>query len=127
MDKKTFYYVRIVTAMVVAAVCSIAVAQGNYILPLIVGITAAIAIYSVKKRVTGVLEDERDYLVAGKAARWTLSIYTIAAAIASLVLMAMRQNGPSYELVAQMFAYSACFLLIAQSLIFRSFSRKSNG
>lgn len=127
MDQKTFYYVRIFTAVIVAAVCSVAAVQGNYILPLIVGVASAIAIYSMKKQVNGVLADERDYQIAGKAARWALYIYTIAAAVISLVLMAMRQNGPEYELAGQIFAYSACVVLIMQSLFFKIFARKSNG
>jgi uncharacterized membrane protein len=124
MDKKTFYVVRIVFAMVVAAVCSISVVQGNYILPIIVGITAAFVLYAMKKRVTGVLADERDYKVAGDAARWSLNIYAVFAAIASMVLMASRAGNPQFELAAQILAYSACALLIAQSLLFKYFHNR---
>jgi uncharacterized membrane protein len=126
MDKKTFNYVRIFTAMIIAAVCSVSVTLGNYILPLVVGVTSAVVIYAMKKQVKGVLADERDYQVAGKAARWTLYFYTVAAAVSSLVLMAVRGNGSGYELAAQIFAYSACALLITQSLLFKIFSRTSN-
>jgi uncharacterized membrane protein len=127
MDQNTFHRVRIFTAIIVAGVCSVLVVQGNYVLPIIIGITAVTALYAAKKQVKGVLADERDYLVAGKAARWTLCIYTIAAAVGSLVLMALRQNRPDYELAAQILAYSACFLLIVQSLLLKFFLKKNNG
>jgi uncharacterized membrane protein len=110
-------------AVVIAGVVSMSVVQGNYILPLIIAITAAVVLYIMKRQVTGVLADERDYLVAGKAARWASSIYAILAAAGSMVLMAMRAENPIYETIAQVLAYSACFLLIMQSILFKIFSK----
>ena len=124
MKQKTYKIVRILFAMLVAMICSISVVQGNYVLPLFVGITAAIALYAVKKRVSGVLADERDYRNAGDAARWSLNIYAVLAAIASMVLMASREVNSQFELAAQILAYSACGLLIAQSLLFKYFQEK---
>jgi uncharacterized membrane protein len=119
MNQKTFYTIRIVFAMVIAVVCSIAVVQGNYVLPIIVGVTAALVLFSMKKQVTGVLADERDYKIAGKAARWSLGVYAIVAAIVSMVLMARRVDNPGCESIALVLAYSACALLIVQSLVFK--------
>ena len=116
--------VRIVFAMVIAMVCSISVTQGNYILPIIIGITAAFALYAMKKKVSGVLADERDYNIAGNAARWSLNLYAVFAAIGSMVLMAVRAGNPQFELAAQILAYSACALLIAQSLLFKYFQNR---
>ncbi|MFA6376500.1 MAG: DUF2178 domain-containing protein [Candidatus Paceibacterota bacterium] len=124
MNQKTFYTVRIVFAMLVAAVCSIAVVQGNYILPIVVGITAAIALYMMKKRVNGVMADERDYRNAGDAARWSLNIYAVFAAIVAMILMAQRATDFRYELAAQILAYSACALMIMQSLLFKYFQNR---
>jgi uncharacterized membrane protein len=119
MEQKTYNIVRIFCAMAVAGVCSIAVTQGNYVLPIIVGATAAFALYAMKKRVNGVLADERDYQIAGTAARWALYIYAVAAAVGSMVLMAARQGRPGFEPAAQILAYSACALLIMQGLFFK--------
>lgn len=124
MQQKTFYIVRIVFAIAVAMVCSVSVVQGNYVLPIIVAVTAAFGLFTLKKRVTGVLADERDYQSAGNAARWSLSIYVITAALGSLALMAMRANNQEYELAAQILAYSACALMIMQSLLFKYFQRR---
>lgn len=124
MNQKTFYTVRIIFAMVIAMVCSISVVQGNYILPIIIGITAAIVLYAVKKRVSGVMADERDYKIAGNAARWSLNLYAVFAAIGSMILMASRAESPQFELAAQILAYSACALLIAQGLLFKYFQNR---
>jgi len=121
MNQKTFHIVRIFFAMIVAATCSISVVRGNYILPIIIGATAAIVLLAMKKRVEGVLADERDYQLAGQAARWALNIYAVIAAVAAMVLMAGRADNPQYELSAQILAYSACALMISQSLFFKFF------
>jgi uncharacterized membrane protein len=124
MDKKTYNTLRIIFAVLVAAACSISVVRGNYILPIIIGITAAFVLYAMKKKVAGVLADERDYQAAGNAALWSLSIYAVFAAISSMYLMAQRSVDPGFELAAQILAYSACALLIMQSLLFKYFQGK---
>jgi uncharacterized membrane protein len=124
MNQKTFYTVRIIFAMVIAMVCSISVVRGNYILPIVIGVTAALALYAMKKQVSGVMADERDYKIAGDAARWALNIFAVFAAIGSMVLMASRAGNPQFELAAQILAYSACALMILQSIFFKYFQNK---
>jgi uncharacterized membrane protein len=124
MDQKTYQTVRVFFAMIIAGVVSISVVQGNYILPIVIAVTAAVALYTIKKRVTGVLADERDYQVAGNAARWSLNIFAVFASIGSLFLMANRAANAQFELSAQILAYSACGLMIMQSLLFKFFQNK---
>jgi uncharacterized membrane protein len=124
MKQKTYKTFSMFMAMVLAAICSISVVQGNYILPIFAAITAALVMFAAKKQVEGVLADERDYQNAGNAARWALNIYVMTAAITSIVLMGMRAANPVFELLAQVFAYSACSLMISQSLLFKYFQTK---
>jgi uncharacterized membrane protein len=49
------------------------------------------------------------------------------AAIASMVLMALRKTDPSFELLGQTLAYSTCFILLLQSGLFYFFSKKDHG
>lgn len=127
MDKKTYLFFRLLVVALVAGIVSVSVVQGNYIVPMVVAITAALVIYAAKKRVKGVLADERDYQIAGSAARWSLNVYAAFAAVTSMILMAQRSANPIFEPVAQVFAYSACALLITQSLLFKYFQNKNNG
>ncbi len=114
-------------AAVVAGVVSVSVVSGNYIVPLAVAVTAAIVMYAAKKRVEGVIEDERDYQTAGNAARWTVNIYAAVSAVAAMMFMAMRGQNPGYEAFGSFLAYSACALMLMQSVLFKYFQGKSNG
>lgn len=124
MNKKTYLKMRLVFAAVIAGVVSISVTQGNYLIPLIIAVTAALALYAMKKSVKEVIEDERDYQTAGNAARWSVIIYATLAAAGSMVLMSMRQQDPSYELAGSVLAYSACFLMLLQSILFKYFEHR---
>jgi len=124
MNKKTYVWARMVLAVLVAGIVSTSVVGGNYVIPIIVAIGAAFALYLMKKSVKEVIEDERDYYLAGNAARWTVLIYASIAAIGSMIFMAMRAQNTSFELVASVLAYSACGLLILQSILFKVFQNK---
>ena len=124
MTQENYKIFRIFLAMAVAMLCSVSVVAGNYILPIVVAATAMLIMVAAKKRVEGVIADERDYKNAGDAARWSLNLYTILAAISSMVLMALRQENLFFEPIAQVLAYSACGLMILQSFLFRYFQGK---
>jgi uncharacterized membrane protein len=81
----------------------------------------------LRRRVSEVISDERDYYIAGNAARWTISIYAILAAFGSIVLMALRKTNPSLELLGSTLAYSACFVMLLQSALFYFFAKKDHG
>jgi len=125
MNKKTFNAFRIFFALIISTVVASSVVRGNYILPVIIAATAMYAVYAMKKRVSDVLADERDYQIAGKAARWAVCAYTSFAAIASIIFMSMRAQNPQFEIAGSVLAYSACALMIVQSLLFKIFSRKN--
>ena len=125
MDKKTYLAVRVITAMLLAAIVSVSVTQKNYIIPFVAIVAAIALLMAAKKKVNAVLEDERDYYLAGNASRYALSIYCIFAAIGSLVLMAMRDSNPDFGLIGSLLAYSTCGLLILQSIIFKIMTNKN--
>lgn len=125
MKQKTYKIFRMFFVMILAGICSASVVRGNYVLPIVVAVTAAIVMFGVKKRVEGVLADERDYKNAGDAARWALTVYAMGAALAGMTLMATRTNNLLFEPIAQVLVYSACGLMVVQSLLFKYFqSRK---
>lgn len=116
-----------VIAVLLGGLVSFSVVSENYIIPIAAAGTAFILLMVLRRRVGEVINDERDYSIAGNSARWTISIYAILAAIASMVLMAMRKTDPSFELLGQSLAYSACFIMLLNSALFYFFARKDHG
>lgn len=125
MTQKTFKFIRIITAFFLATIMAQAVIFNNYILALMAVISAVAVIFVSKKKVKGVLNDERDYAIAGKAARLSLSIFSVAGTMVTFILISMRNVSPVYEATGSVLGYSVCSLLLIYSAIF-TFYEKQN-
>ena len=124
MTYKKFKTIKIIISMILGAVIAQAVIFGNYILAVSAILAAAGITLIVKKRVKEVMADERDYQVAGKAARVSMSIFSVLGAAASFVLMAEREANPLYGTIGSVLAYSVCFLLILYSALFAYYAKQ---
>lgn len=124
MNKKQFLIIKLVVVMLLAFICGLAIQSQNYIIPIFALIAAASFIMILSKKVGEVMADERDFLLAGKSARITIITYSFISAIAAIILMALRNNHPGFELVGSTLAYSVCSLLILQALLFKFFNKK---
>lgn len=125
MQAKTFLFIRLLTASLLAIIVSIGITLGNYILPLVAMITAIFLLWTTKKKVQAVLEDELDYKLAGDASRFAVIIYAMLCAILGIYFMACRAINPVYELLGSVLCYSTCFLMILQSMIFKYLKNKN--
>lgn len=123
MSKKTFERLRMVIAVALAGIVSISVVQQNFIIPIAAAVTAVVIMLGARKRVSEVIDDERDYKNAGDAARWTISIFAIGSAIMAMVFMALRASNSVFEILGQTLAYSACFVMLLQSALFSWFQK----
>lgn len=119
MTAKRFKFYRILIAAVLGAIFSASIVADNFVLPIVSVITSVALIYMLKKNVKEVLEDERDYEIGGRAARYAISIYSYLMLVAIFVLFIGRNNNPLFETVASILAYSVCSLMIFYSLIFK--------
>lgn len=126
MSLNVYNGIRIAIAAILGGMVSFSVAKGDYIIPIVAVITALVFLAAMKRKVKGVINDERDYFVAGNAARWTLSIYAILSAMGSVILMSLKESDPSFELLGSTLAYSACFILLLNSALFAIFSKKDD-
>ena len=124
MTVKRFMVYRLISVMILAGIISASISMGNYILPLVAVVTFIIIFYAMKKKVSEVMEDERDYEVAGKAARYAMSIFGGASGIIAIVLFALKSRNQIYELVGSTIAYAVCGLLLTYSIIFKYFQRQ---
>lgn len=126
MTTKQYTVCRIFIVMILAGLVSMSVTQGFIVLPIISIITATGALYYCRKRTRAVLADERDYQIAGKAARYAVFVFAWPAALGSMVFMALREQNFVYEVIGHVLAYSVCFLLLTQAFMFKYLSSKKS-
>jgi len=103
-------------AVSLAAVMSQAVVLKNYYLAFAAVLIAVLLLMVMRRQVKEVLADERDYKIAGDAARWSLTIFSILGAVGSFLLLTGRSYYPEFETAGSVLAYAVCFLLIIYSL-----------
>jgi uncharacterized membrane protein len=122
---KAYRTIRVVVTILLAVAVSQSIIYKNFIIPIAgVALSSVILLY-FRKRVEGVVADERDYAVGGKAARWAIQLYSWGAVIVMFVLFAFRENNQFFEPVALTLAYTTCVLMLLYSLIFRFYDRVS--
>ncbi len=121
MTKKQYLVCRLAIIVVLSFSISISLSLGNYYLPLIFMLTAAATLYYCRQQLKtkDVLVDERDYQLAGRAARYAIFIYGWLGAVGTFVLMALSDKQGNLYIISQYLAFSVCFLMLANALIFR--------
>ncbi len=130
MTLKNYQRIRILITIILAVSFSQGVIHKNFIIPLVMIIAATLFLMFLRRSVKEILADERDYAIAGKAASWTIQIYSWLATVIMIILYSIRDANLLFEPVAQVLAYSTCFLLLVHSLIFtylsdrKKFSKK---
>jgi uncharacterized membrane protein len=123
MTAKKFLIYRLIVVILLAGVVSSFVAAGNYLVPIAAVITALIFLLLMRKKVNEVLADERDYKIAGNAARYAMTVFSAISGIIILVLFALKKDRPDFELVGSTLAYAVCGLMLLYSLIFKYYQR----
>jgi uncharacterized membrane protein len=119
MNAKKYKIYRLIITVTLAAIFSASIMARNYAIPIISLIIAIGLIYMLKKNVKEVLEDERDYEIAGKAARYAMGIYSYLMLIIIFILFIGRTHVQSFETIASILAYSVCSLIIIYSFVFK--------
>jgi len=119
MTLKKYQQIRLLITVFTAAIFSQALVLRNFLIPLAVIIISSLLLLILRRRVKEVIADERDYLLAGKAASLAIQIYSWLAVLIMFFLYANRTLNPYYEAIAMTLAYSTCFLMIVYSLIFK--------
>lgn len=126
MTYNQFKRIRIIMAAVMAMIVSFAINLQSWIFATIAVLLAVllsmIVIFSAKKQVKDVLADERDYYIAGKAARYALSAFCVLGAILSFYFMVINKSANA-EAIGSVLAYSVCGLMLLNSVIVIYFQR----
>ena len=122
MTLKTYQRIKLIFVFVLAVIFSQAIAFKNYVIPIVLIIASSLILMWLRRRVKGIIADERDYATGGKAALLAIQIYAWIASIAMLVLYALRDINPAYEPIAVTLAFSTCILMLVYAFIFRYFN-----
>ena len=125
MTSKTFVVIRMLTAFFLAAVMAQAIIQNNYVLAIVAVVGAVVIVMISKKKVKGVIVDERVSLIDGKAARASMSIFSVVGAGLMFVLMIFRETNQNYYIIASVLAYSICALLLLYSIMFKYYEKQN--
>jgi uncharacterized membrane protein len=125
MTQKSFKIVRVVTAIFLAVVMTQAIIFNNYILAIIAIVGAITVTLTLRKKVNEVLVDERVISIGGKAARMTLSIFSVIGVAVSFILMFLRELNPAFELSGSVLAYSVCAVLLLYSFLFKYYEKQN--
>jgi uncharacterized membrane protein len=125
MTYKKFKAIKIVIAMILGAVIAQAVIFGNYYLAGATILTAFAVIWVARKKVKEVMADERDFQLAGRAARISMTVFSSVGAVASFIFMAEREASPLLGIIGSTLAYSICFLLLLYSILFSYYGKQN--
>jgi uncharacterized membrane protein len=125
MSLKHYRVVKIIFSFILALTFSQAIIYKNFLIPVILLVVGSLILLVLRRRVTEVIADERDYATAGKAALWAIQVYSWLAVVAMLLFYAERDLNPAYEPMAMVLAYSACLLILVYAIIFRYLNRVS--
>lgn len=124
MNAKKYNKVRIAVAISLALIISQAVSFKNYPLAIIAILAGMIVMYTLKKRVSEVLADERDYQLAGQAAMYSLYVYSFTATLGGFILLMLAKEQPDILGYAYLLFYTVCALMLFNSALFAFYRRR---
>ena len=126
MTEKQFKIYQIVTTILLAGVVSSSIVAGNYILPIIAVSIALAFIYTTKKMVKGIIEDERIVKIRQKSSRAAMTIFNIGAALISVVFMALSKTQSQFLVPGQTIAYLVCALMFLDVILYSYYEKKGD-
>jgi uncharacterized membrane protein len=128
MNEKKYKICRLAVIIILSISISISVSLKQYYLPLVFLLTAFASIYYCRKQLktNNVQADERDYAVAGHAARYSIYIYSWLGAISMFILMAISDGVGILYYISLCLAFSVCFLMLTNAFLFKYFHKKGH-
>ena len=126
MDYKTYKNWRSALVIIIGAVTAASVITGNVYTLISAVLAGMIVIFILQRRVKEVINDERTYAIAYKAARLTMSVVGVSMAIIGAILLALSRDNLSATLAQVGFAleYATCGLLVINLAAYTYYSRK---
>ncbi len=115
--------IKIATVVVLAMAFSQSFVFKNFFIPIVLLVAGSLLLMYFRRRVNGVLADERDYATGGKAALLAIQIYSWIAVLGMLALYSASDLNPYYQPVAMALAFSTTLLLLIYAVMFRYYDK----
>lgn len=123
MTKKTYNKIKLGIVFVISLIFSISLALNNFFIPITTLVLASLVLFYLRKKVVGVIADERDYEIGGKSALLAIQLTSWIGAIVMFGLYAFSDRNPFYQPIAMTLAFSICVLMLSYSIIFGYYSK----
>jgi len=124
MKSQQFRVIMSLIIIIIGGVVGFAVCVGKPELIAAIFFAGMALIYLCKRRVEGVLEDERAYKVTEKASKMTFQIVIVSFALAGATLIAMKNSYPEYTFLGFFLAYTTCGILVLHFLFYAYYNKK---
>ena len=121
---KQYNTIRLIMVMVLAIVIGNMIVLKNFFVPIILVVVSSLLLMFLRKKVKGVIADERDYDLARKSAFLAMQVYSWIAVVLMFLFYALSDTNPYYYPIAMTLAFSTCGLMLLQSFIFRFLNKK---
>lgn len=126
MTIKQYQGYRMAIVIMLATSVSIAINMGNYLAPVIAVAAGMILLSLGRQKVKGVLADERDYNMAGTAARYSITIFSFIMMLGVFGFLALQDKNPEFANIAALLAYLTCGLMLINAVVFRFLKAKES-
>jgi uncharacterized membrane protein len=135
MNIKRYRQIRILIALFIGVMVSVATTKGSYLLALASVLTGMIFMILVRTK-TKIIVDEREKTIKEKASQMTYAIFAPTIGIGAFLLLIPSQSGLSVfskgdfvylESLGMVFAYLTLFLLALYALSYHYFNQKFGG
>jgi uncharacterized membrane protein len=125
MEKKKYTILGIIITATVGFVCGWAVTHGDFILPVIAIIVGLLVLNTLKRKVKGVIEDERIYKISQEASRRTVQVIGVSFSTLGLVILGLSRGGYlDLEEIGYSLAYFAAILLVVYMIFYIYYDKK---
>lgn len=124
MNKKNMQLFRILLIIFIAAAVAWAVPMGNLVLALVFILMGIILSYALQKMVDDVTEDERTYVVAGKASRMAMLTFLTIITLVGISLLALKGYFPEFKQAGLTLVNASCMLILLYTGFFVYYNKK---
>lgn len=126
MSSRWFRLCGAVIIVTMVALIGWSITTGNAVVPIPAAIGGAVLLYLLRKQVKYVVEDERNYRISEKAARFAIQVFALITAITGITLTAVSTgDSPPFRVIGLTLAFCACGLLILYLISYAYHIRKS--
>jgi uncharacterized membrane protein len=126
MKKKTFEKIRIIIVITLGIMIGVSVSLKISFIPPLAIVIAAFLIHYLFRHVDEIVADERDYKLAGKAARATLIIVSISLAAIGAGLIAYGANNSYVYKLGRIFLYIVSFTLVTNIFTYLIYQKRGD-